>query len=108
MTTGSVKGATYTLKDLFERNFYKIDSYQREYAWSADDVRTLIDDLIEAFQESWQEGHRKSHYSDPDRFFSGHSSSWTSREIGDSWLMGSSGSLRFILYLFIFGVRQKF
>lgn len=71
MSTGSVKGTTYTLKELFERHFYKVDYYQREYAWSADDVRTLLDDLIEAFGESWQGGHRKSHYSDPDKYFLG-------------------------------------
>lgn len=71
MASGSVKGVTSTLKDLFERHYYKIDYYQREYAWSADDVRTLIDDLIEAFEESWQGGRRKGHHSEPDRFFLG-------------------------------------
>jgi uncharacterized protein with ParB-like and HNH nuclease domain len=71
MTTGSVKGATYTLKELFERHFYGIDYYQREYAWSADDVRTLVDDLIDAFDQSWQGGNRKAHHANPDRFFLG-------------------------------------
>src|SRR6201996_7461771 len=71
MATGSVKGATYTLKELFEGYFYKIDYYQREYSWSADDARTLLDDLIEAFEQSWQGGHRDGHYSDPDKFFLG-------------------------------------
>jgi uncharacterized protein with ParB-like and HNH nuclease domain len=71
MTTGSVRGSTYTLKDLFERYFYKIDYYQREYAWSADDVRTLVDDLIEAFEESWQATRRRNRRGEPDRFFLG-------------------------------------
>jgi hypothetical protein len=71
MATGSVKGTTYTLKELYERHFYMIDYYQREYAWSTDDVRTLIDDLVQAFDQSWQNGNRPSHYRDPDRFFLG-------------------------------------
>jgi hypothetical protein len=70
-STGSVKAVTHTLKGLFEGYFYKIDYYQREYAWSADDVRTLIEDLFEAFKETWQNGNRRGHYSDPDRFFVG-------------------------------------
>lgn len=43
--TGSIAGRTFTLQQLFGESRYDIDYYQREYAWSRDDVRTLIDDL---------------------------------------------------------------
>jgi hypothetical protein len=49
---------------------YHIDYYQREYAWSADDVRTLVTDLFEAFDLAWQEGRpRRRESSEP--FFLG-------------------------------------
>jgi uncharacterized protein with ParB-like and HNH nuclease domain len=67
----SVRGSTHNLKDIFERYFYRIDYYQREYAWSDDDVRTLVTDLLEAFHQSWQDGGRPSHHSHPDQFFLG-------------------------------------
>jgi Protein of unknown function DUF262/Restriction Enzyme Adenine Methylase Associated/Protein of unknown function (DUF1524) len=70
-STGSVRAVTHTLKELFAGYFYKIDYYQREYAWSSDDVRTLIEDLFEAFKETWQNGNRRGHYSDPEKFFLG-------------------------------------
>jgi hypothetical protein len=59
MAAGSVQGETFDLKDLFGQATYHIDYYQREYAWSADDVRTLVTDLFEAFELIWQEGRRR-------------------------------------------------
>jgi uncharacterized protein with ParB-like and HNH nuclease domain len=58
------------MKNLFEKSFYRIDYYQREYAWSADDVRTLVNDLIRAFGEYWQDGRRRGPR-DADHFFMG-------------------------------------
>jgi hypothetical protein len=49
--TGSIAGRTFTLQQLFGESRYDIDYYQREYAWSRDDVRTLIDDLTRLFEE---------------------------------------------------------
>jgi Protein of unknown function DUF262/Protein of unknown function (DUF1524) len=71
MSTGNVTGRAYGLKELFERSFYQIDFYQREYAWSADDVRILMEDLFEAFEETWQGGRRRRHRNEPDRYFLG-------------------------------------
>lgn len=107
MSTGSVKGTTYTIKELFDRHFYKVDYYQREYAWSAEDVRTLIDDLIEAFRESWQEGRRKSHYSDPDKYFLALLFLWMSHGIDDFLLMANSDLRRFTLSLCISGALPR-
>jgi hypothetical protein len=39
-----------SLRLLFTDTNYLIDNYQREYAWSQDDVQILIDDLWEGFQ----------------------------------------------------------
>jgi hypothetical protein len=50
MSAASIEGKAFVLQDLFERWSYDIDYYQREFAWSADDVRTLVDDLITQFR----------------------------------------------------------
>jgi hypothetical protein len=50
MSATSIEGKAFILQDLFELWSYDIDCYQREFAWSADDVRTLIDDLVTQFQ----------------------------------------------------------
>jgi len=39
-----------SLRVLFTETNYMIDNYQREYAWSRDDVQILIDDLWEGFE----------------------------------------------------------
>jgi len=36
---------------LFEKSFYSIDFYQREYVWGEEEVRTLVLDLRDAFQD---------------------------------------------------------
>jgi hypothetical protein len=48
MCAASIEGEAFMLQELFERWAYDIDYYQREFAWSADDVRTLVDDLVTA------------------------------------------------------------
>lgn len=68
---GSVDGRTHTLRNLFRQAIYTIDYYQREYAWSADDVRTLIDDLFEAFHRE-PRGPRR----------------WRSGEYGEPYFLG--------------------
>lgn len=49
----SVTGKAFSVKELFEKSFYQIDYYQREYAWSADDVRTLVSDLTNTGVTCW-------------------------------------------------------
>lgn len=56
MAAGSIHGDTFDLMDLFGQARYHIEYYQREYAWSAEDVRTLVVDLFDAFELAWQEG----------------------------------------------------
>lgn len=50
MSAASIEGDAFILQELFERWSYDIDYYQREFAWSADDVRTLVDDLVTQFR----------------------------------------------------------
>ncbi|MFG1997489.1 DUF262 domain-containing protein [Actinoplanes sp. NPDC048988] len=50
MCAAKIEGEAFELQDLFERWSYDIDYYQREFAWSAEDVRTLVDDLISQFR----------------------------------------------------------
>lgn len=52
MAGGSINGGAFNLHTLFSRACYQIEYYQREYAWSEDDVRTLIVDLFGAFERA--------------------------------------------------------
>ncbi|MFD9192317.1 DUF262 domain-containing protein [Streptomyces phaeochromogenes] len=67
--TGSVQGDSFDLKDLFGQARYHIEYYQREYAWSAEDVGTLMSDLFEAFEELVRQG--RVHRRDAETFFLG-------------------------------------
>jgi hypothetical protein len=51
LATNDIDVNPLSLKDLFESSFYTIDYYQREYAWGEDDVRTLVTDLRNAFND---------------------------------------------------------
>lgn len=52
MRTDEISGDSYSLKSLFEGDTtYTIDYYQREYAWSADDVRVLVEDLRREYDD---------------------------------------------------------
>jgi hypothetical protein len=52
MSAAAIEGKAFTLQELFERWSYDIDYYQREFAWSAEDVRTLVNDLVTQFTEA--------------------------------------------------------
>lgn len=54
MSGSQVRARIFTLKELFEAATYDIDYYQREYAWSEEDVRILITDLTDEFDRYWQ------------------------------------------------------
>jgi hypothetical protein len=45
-----IDASVRSLRRLFTDTNYLIDNYQREYAWSQDDVQILIDDLWEGFE----------------------------------------------------------
>jgi len=52
MCAATIDGEAFTLQELFERWSYDIDYYQREFAWTAEDVRTLVDDLMAQFNQA--------------------------------------------------------
>jgi uncharacterized protein with ParB-like and HNH nuclease domain len=56
MAGATITSQTFPLKRLFQEATYRIDYYQREYAWSADDVRTLVNDLLDQFRVVWRDG----------------------------------------------------
>jgi Protein of unknown function DUF262/Restriction Enzyme Adenine Methylase Associated/Protein of unknown function (DUF1524) len=45
----TIEGKTFSLEDLFGSASYKIDYYQREYAWRSEEVATLVDDFCVQF-----------------------------------------------------------
>ncbi|MFH8467858.1 DUF262 domain-containing protein [Streptomyces sp. NPDC017991] len=69
LDSGSIDGSAFDLRDLFGHGCYRIEYYQREYAWSAEDVRTLLTDLFGTFDERMREG--RIHQPDAPVFFLG-------------------------------------
>ncbi|WP_307671765.1 DUF262 domain-containing protein [Streptomyces sp. V4I2] len=69
MAAGAIQGDTFDLKELFGQARYHIEYYQREYAWSAEDVGTLVEDLFEAFETLARQG--RLHHRDAEAFFLG-------------------------------------
>jgi hypothetical protein len=52
MRTDEITGDSYSLKALFDGDtIYTVDYYQREYAWSEDDVRVLVEDLRREYDD---------------------------------------------------------
>jgi uncharacterized protein with ParB-like and HNH nuclease domain len=73
MRTDEITGSSYSLKDLFDgAATYTIDYYQREYAWSEDDVRILVEDLYREYdQYSRYRGPRRWGRQQPPPYFLG-------------------------------------
>lgn len=68
--SGGITGKAFQLASLFgDKTTYKIEYYQREYAWSADDVRTLLSDLFEEFDAA--DAGRRSRRDAAPQFFLG-------------------------------------
>lgn len=53
MGNSPIDGRGYTIDQLFGHRF-RLDPYQREYTWSAEDVRRLLHDLKRRFLHSWK------------------------------------------------------
>lgn len=51
LATKDIDVRPLSLKNLFDKSFYSIDFYQREYVWGEEEVRTLVVDLCEAFND---------------------------------------------------------
>ena len=71
MGSSSISGDSFSLSELFSKATYMIDYYQREYAWSAEDVRTLVDDLCSQFDEAIQDPKTRRGMRNADPYFLG-------------------------------------
>ena len=66
-----VQGQAKTVRELLKGNRYSIDYYQREYKWETKQIVELIDDLTEAFLESYEQGDPRKKVRDYGRYFLG-------------------------------------
>ena len=71
MCAAKIEGEAFELQDLFERWSYDIDYYQREFAWSAEDVRTLVDDLTSQFRQARKDPRTRRGMRHADPYFLG-------------------------------------
>ena len=71
MPAASIEGDAFILQELFDRWSYDIDYYQREFAWSAEDVRTLVDDLVTQFRLAKRDPHTRQGMRHADPYFLG-------------------------------------
>lgn len=53
MQENLIQAKAMTIEEVFTGHRYRLDSYQRDYTWSRDDVRRLIDDLRNKFMANW-------------------------------------------------------
>ena len=63
--------ATKTVQTLLANTGYTIDYYQREYSWEDKQVSELIDDLVNAFLEDYENEHERSDVRQYGRYFLG-------------------------------------
>ncbi|KAB2875081.1 MAG: DUF262 domain-containing protein [Bauldia sp.] len=66
-----IDGKGRTVRDLLAGRKYSIDYYQREYKWQRKHVAELLDDLIDKFRESHEEGNERSAVADYGHYFLG-------------------------------------
>jgi hypothetical protein len=71
MAGTTINGQAFPLWDLFNRATYAIDYYQREYAWSAEDVRILVNDLCGQFEAARQDPRTRRGIRHADPYFLG-------------------------------------
>ncbi len=60
MTSNTTKPEPIALGNIAENRIFKIPLYQRNYAWTEEEVRTLLDDLWDSYQDSYQS--ERQHY----------------------------------------------
>lgn len=72
MREDEITGEIFSLERLFEGPAtYAIDYYQREYAWTAQDVRTLITDLCDEFDDGYDPRPGRRRRWEPSSYFLG-------------------------------------
>jgi hypothetical protein len=66
-----IRGDTKNIRALLGGAKYAIDYYQREYRWERKQITELIDDLVEKFTESHEDGNERSAVDDYGHYFLG-------------------------------------
>lgn len=59
MADSPIPGKGVTVQLLFDGSTFALDYYQREYTWTRDEVRTLIEDLTRRFLTQWDPVHER-------------------------------------------------
>lgn len=101
----AISGDSFTLSELFSRTTYTIDYYQREYAWSTDDVRVLVDDLCSQFELALQDPKTRRGMRHADPYFLGPFVYYDDRTSGGRFLV--DGQQRFTTVHLIFMHLQR-
>jgi uncharacterized protein with ParB-like and HNH nuclease domain len=55
-----ILGKAKTVRELLKGVKYSIDYYQREYKWQEKQIRELVDDLSDKFQEEYLPSHPRT------------------------------------------------
>ncbi|SNT06232.1 Protein of unknown function [Streptosporangium subroseum] len=71
MADSPIPGQGVTVQQLFKNNTFALDYYQREYTWTRDEVRTLIEDLSHRFMTQWDPLHEREQVDDYAPYFLG-------------------------------------
>jgi hypothetical protein len=66
-----IQGQAKTVRELLKDSRYSIDYYQREYKWEQKQIFELIDDLVDAFQDSYDPKHERTEVINYGRYFLG-------------------------------------
>ncbi|MER7547218.1 DUF262 domain-containing protein [Spirillospora sp. NPDC127506] len=69
--TNRIDGRPRSVRGLLEGNKYRLDYYQREYAWGRKQIAELIEDLEAKFRGSYDESHERSEVEDYPQYFLG-------------------------------------
>ena len=70
-TSREIDGKGRTIRELLSGRKYSIDYYQRDYKWQQKQVAELVDDLVDKFQESHEEGNERSAVAEYGHYFLG-------------------------------------
>lgn len=71
MADSPIPGRGVTVQGLFKGSSFALDYYQREYTWTRDEVRTLIEDLSRRFLPQWDPLHEREAVDDYAPYFLG-------------------------------------
>lgn len=66
-----ILGKAKTVRELLKGVKYSVDYYQRDYKWQEKQIRELVDDLTDKFQEEYQPDHSRSKVAEYPHYFLG-------------------------------------